>query len=196
MISHIQRGDLRFGRFRRASSELCIQAGEIFCLYFLCAGFMMNFDFFVSFGRVVCNMNVQPADRLRRLPEQFFSALVRKANSYIEKGYDVINLGQGNPDLPTPPHIVEAMREAVLDPVTHRYSPFSGLPELKEAIAAWYKAEFDVNLDPSTEVAILFGGKVGLVEISQCLLNKGDICLVPDPGYPDYWSGVAMSGGC
>lgn len=140
-------------------------------------------------------MNVQPADRLRRLPEQFFSALVRKANSYIEKGHDVINLGQGNPDLPTPPHIVEALREAVLDPVTHRYSPFSGLPELKEAVAAWYKAEFDVDLDPATEVAILFGGKVGLVEISQCLLNKGDVCLVPDPGYPDYWSGVAMSGG-
>lgn len=140
-------------------------------------------------------MIMQPADRLRRLPEQFFSALVRKANSYVEKGYDVINLGQGNPDLPTPPHIVEALREAVLDPTTHRYSPFSGLLELKEAIAAWYKEEFDVDLDPATEVAILFGGKVGLVEISQCLLNKGDICLVPDPGYPDYWSGVAMSGG-
>jgi aminotransferase len=140
-------------------------------------------------------MIVQPADRLRRLPEQFFSALVRKANSYVEKGCDVINLGQGNPDMPTPPHIVEALREAVLDPTTHRYSPFSGLLELKEAIAAWYKEEFAVDLDPATEVAILFGGKVGLVEISQCLLNKGDICLVPDPGYPDYWSGVAMSGG-
>ncbi|GAX88587.1 pyridoxal phosphate-dependent aminotransferase [Effusibacillus lacus] len=140
-------------------------------------------------------MIVQPADRLRRLPEQFFSALVRKANAYIAEGYDVINLGQGNPDLPTPSHIVESMREAVLDPVTHRYSPFSGLPELKEAIADWYKREFDVDLDPASEVAILFGGKVGLVEISQCLLNKGDVCLVPDPGYPDYWSGVAMSGG-
>ncbi|MFC4768149.1 pyridoxal phosphate-dependent aminotransferase [Effusibacillus consociatus] len=139
-------------------------------------------------------MILQPADRMRRLPEQFFSALVRKANSYIAKGYDVINLGQGNPDLPTPQHIVESMREAVLDPLTHRYSPFSGLPELKEAIADWYKAEYNVDLDPASEVAILFGGKVGLVEISQCLLNKGDVCLVPDPGYPDYWSGVAMSG--
>lgn len=139
-------------------------------------------------------MVVQPAKRLRRLPEQFFSALVRKANSYIEQGYDVINLGQGNPDLPTPPHIVESLREAVLDPATHRYPPFSGLPELKEAIADWYKTEFDVDLDPVSEIAILFGGKTGLVEISQCLLNKGDVCLVPDPGYPDYWSGVAMSG--
>lgn len=140
-------------------------------------------------------MIVQPADRLRRLPDQFFSALVKKANSYIEQGFDVINLGQGNPDLPTPPHIVESLREAALDPLTHKYSPFSGLPELKEAIADWYFSEFQVELDPTTEVAILFGGKVGLVEISQCLLNKGDVCLVPDPGYPDYWSGVAMSGG-
>ncbi|WP_018133592.1 pyridoxal phosphate-dependent aminotransferase [Effusibacillus pohliae] len=139
-------------------------------------------------------MKVQPADRILRLPEQFFSALVRKANSYLAKGYDVINLGQGNPDLPTPSHIVESLREAALDPATHRYPPFSGLPELKEAIADWYKSEFDVELDPAAEVAILFGGKVGLVEISQCLLNHGDVCLVPDPGYPDYWSGVAMSG--
>ncbi|BCJ86553.1 pyridoxal phosphate-dependent aminotransferase [Effusibacillus dendaii] len=140
-------------------------------------------------------MLVQPAERLKRLPEQFFSKLTRKAASYVAEGYDVINLGQGNPDLPTPAHIVESMREAVLDPKTHRYSPFSGLLELKEAVADWYRMECDVSLEPETEVAILFGGKVGLVEISQCLLNKGDVCLVPDPGYPDYWSGVAMSGG-
>ncbi|GIM44839.1 transaminase MtnE [Collibacillus ludicampi] len=139
-------------------------------------------------------MRIQPAERIHRLPVQFFSSLVSRAGSYIANGHEVINLGQGNPDLPTPPHIVEAMREAVLDPSTHRYSPFSGLPELKEAIAGWYKREYDVDLDPETEVAILFGGKTGLVEISQCLLNRGDACLVPDPGYPDYWSGVALSG--
>jgi aminotransferase len=140
------------------------------------------------------DMQIQAAERITRLPTQFFSSLVSRAASYIAQGFDVINLGQGNPDLPTPPHIVEALREAALDPSTHRYSPFSGLPELKEAVAGWYKREFDVDLDPETEVAILFGGKTGLVEISQCLLNRGDVCLVPDPGYPDYWSGVALSG--
>ncbi|UOF90456.1 pyridoxal phosphate-dependent aminotransferase [Fodinisporobacter ferrooxydans] len=139
-------------------------------------------------------MLIQAADRLQRLPLQFFSNLVAKANEYVRQGYDVINLGQGNPDLPTPPHIVEALREAVLDPATHRYPPFSGMYELKVAMADWYKRYHQVDLDPETEVAILFGGKTGLVEISQCLLNAGDICLVPDPGYPDYWSGVALAG--
>jgi aminotransferase len=140
-------------------------------------------------------MNIKSADRLKRLPTQFFSTMVAKVNSYLAAGHDVINLGQGNPDLPTPPHIVESLRREVLDPVTHKYPPFSGLLELKQAIASWYKSEFDVDLDPEAEVAILFGGKTGLVEISQCLLNPGDVCLVPDPGYPDYWSGVALSGG-
>ncbi|MFD2171654.1 pyridoxal phosphate-dependent aminotransferase [Tumebacillus lipolyticus] len=139
-------------------------------------------------------MNIQSADRLRGLPTQFFSTMVAKVNASIAQGHDVINLGQGNPDLPTPAHIVESLRQEVLDPITHRYPPFSGLFELKQAIADWYKAEHDVDLDPATEVAILFGGKTGLVEISQCLLNRGDVCLVPDPGYPDYWSGVALSG--
>jgi aminotransferase len=143
----------------------------------------------------VIALKIQAAERLQRLPVQFFSSLVRKANQYVKQGFDVINLGQGNPDLPTPPHIVEAMREAVLDPETHKYPPFSGLYKLKVAIASWYKTYHDVDLDPETEVAILFGGKTGLVEISQCLLNPGDVCLVPDPGYPDYWSGVALSGG-
>jgi L-glutamine---4-(methylsulfanyl)-2-oxobutanoate aminotransferase len=143
----------------------------------------------------VIPLKIQAADRLQCLPVQFFSNLVRKANEYVRQGYDVINLGQGNPDLPTPPHIVEAMREAVLDPETHKYPPFSGLHSLKVAVADWYQTYHGVQLDPDTEVAILFGGKTGLVEISQCLLNPGDVCLVPDPGYPDYWSGVALSGG-
>lgn len=139
-------------------------------------------------------MKLQAADRLKSLPTQFFSQLVGRANSFIQEGYDVINLGQGNPDLPTPPHIVEAMREAVLDPTTHRYSPFSGYPDLKEAVSKWYLEHHNVKLDPTQEVAILFGGKAGLIEIAQCLLNPGDIALVPDPGYPDYWSGIALSG--
>lgn len=133
------------------------------------------------------------ADRLRKLPEQFFASLVAKANNRIAMGRDVINLGQGNPDLPTPAPIVEALQQAAMNPQYHKYPPFRGYPFLKEAIAARYLEDYGVRLDPATEVAVLFGGKTGLVEISQCLLNPGDVCLVPDPGYPDYWSGLALA---
>lgn len=137
---------------------------------------------------------IQPAERLVQLPTQFFSKLVAKANAQIAAGHDVINLGQGNPDRPTPSHIVKSLQGAAENPQYHRYPPFNGYLFLKEAVARRYKEDYGVELDPETEVAVLFGGKTGLVEISQCLLNPGDVCLVPDPGYPDYWSGVALAG--
>lgn len=111
----------------------------------------------------------------------------------MAQGHDVINLGQGNPDQPTPPHIVAALQQAAANPKYHKYSPFRGYSFLKEAVATFYKREYGVTVDPEKEVAILFGGKAGLVEIPQCLLNPGDVVLVPDPGYPDYWSGVALA---
>jgi L-glutamine---4-(methylsulfanyl)-2-oxobutanoate aminotransferase len=137
---------------------------------------------------------INPAARMTGLPTQFFANLVRKANEQVALGHDVINLGQGNPDQPTPPHIVQALQEAAANPLYHKYPPFSGFGFLKEAVAKRYKEDYNVDLDPETEVAILFGGKTGLIEISQVLLNPGDVCLVPDPGYPDYWSGVALAG--
>lgn len=139
-------------------------------------------------------MNVKMASRMERLPKQFFSSLVQSVNERVALGHDVINLGQGNPDLPTPPHIVDALRVAALNPVTHKYAPFGGLPALKQAVAEFYNREYGVELDPEHEVAILFGGKTGLVEISEVYLNEGDVALVPDPGYPDYWSGIALAG--
>ena len=135
----------------------------------------------------------QTSDALKRLPEQFFAKLAGKVNRYVEAGYDIINLGQGNPDQPTPNHIIESLQKAAENPTYHKYPPFRGQPFLKQAAADFYQREFGVNLDPEKEVAVLFGGKAGLVEVSQCLLNKGDVALVPDPGYPDYWSGVAMA---
>lgn len=137
---------------------------------------------------------IEPAERMKVLPTQFFAKLVGKANAQAAKGHDVINLGQGNPDQPTPSHIVAKLQESAANPLYHKYPPFSGYVFLKEAVAKRYKEDYDVDVDPATEVAILFGGKTGLVEISQCLLNPGDVCLVPDPGYPDYWSGVALAG--
>ncbi|WP_165999911.1 pyridoxal phosphate-dependent aminotransferase [Bacillus sp. Cs-700] len=135
----------------------------------------------------------QTSDALKRLPEQFFAKLAGKVNRYVEAGYDIINLGQGNPDQPTPDHIIKSLQKAAENPGYHKYPPFRGQPFLKQAVADFYQREFGVNLDPEKEVAVLFGGKAGLVEVSQCLLNKGDVALVPDPGYPDYWSGVAMA---
>ncbi|MGM9928535.1 MAG: pyridoxal phosphate-dependent aminotransferase [Bacillus sp. (in: firmicutes)] len=133
------------------------------------------------------------SDILKKLPVQFFATLVQKVNSAIAEGRDIINLGQGNPDQPTPPHIVKALQEAVENPQTHKYSPFRGLNEFKQAAADFYKKQYGVTIDPQTEVAILFGTKVGLVELPMCLLNEGELMLLPDPGYPDYLSGVVLA---
>ncbi|UOE94335.1 pyridoxal phosphate-dependent aminotransferase [Alkalihalobacillus sp. LMS39] len=132
---------------------------------------------------------------MEQLPEQYFAKLVGKVNQLKQQGADLINLGQGNPDQPTPEHIVKSLQEGANNPNFHKYSPFRGYGFLKEAVASYYKREFNVDIDPEQEVCILFGGKGGLIEISQCLLNPGDVALVPDPGYPDYWSGVALAGG-
>ncbi|PLT33161.1 LL-diaminopimelate aminotransferase [Bacillus sp. V5-8f] len=137
---------------------------------------------------------IYPSEQVNRLPKQFFSTLVGKVNGFIQAGYDVINLGQGNPDLPTPSHIIHSLNRAAENPINHKYPPFSGKLELKKAICTWYQNEHGVTLDPEKEVAILFGAKTGLVQISQILLNPGDSALVPDPCYPDYWSGIAIAG--
>ncbi|MCM3712567.1 pyridoxal phosphate-dependent aminotransferase [Halalkalibacter oceani] len=134
------------------------------------------------------------AEALNRLPDQFFSKLVQKVTKLKAEYDDVINLGQGNPDQPTPVHIIEKLKEAAENPLYHKYSPFEGYFFLKEAVAAYYKREYGVEVDPHTEVAVLAGTKTGLVEISQCLLNQGDVALLPDPGYPDYLSGIALAG--
>lgn len=143
--------------------------------------------------RQVSAFPIVPAEVMTQLPTQFFATLVQKVNREIASGHDVINLGQGNPDTPTPEHIVRSMQEAAANPLYHKYSPFTGYSFLKEAIAERYFDDYGVVLDPEKEVAILFGGKTGLVQLPQVLLNPGDLCLVPDPGYPDYWSGVALA---
>lgn len=130
---------------------------------------------------------------LQSLPTQFFATLVQKVNAKIATGADVINLGQGNPDQPTPDNIVKAMQKAVANPENHKYSPFNGLPALKQAVADFYKREYDVDLNPETEIAILGGSKTGLVELPLAILNPGDTLLLPDPGYPDYLSSVELA---
>ena len=133
------------------------------------------------------------SNRLKNLPKHFFSNLVRNVEQAIADGHDVINLGRGNPDQPTPRHIVKALQMAVEDPTTHGYAPFRGTLELKEAVSQFYKREYHVDIDPETEVAILFGSKPGVVELPLAVMNPGELLLLPDPGYPDYLSGVELA---
>lgn len=133
------------------------------------------------------------SDRLKNLPPQFFATLVQKVAKAVAEGRDVINLGQGNPDQPTPDHIVQALSTAAQSPLSHKYSPFRGINELKQAAVDFYSREYDVNIDPSKEVAVLFGTKIGLVELPLAMMNEKELMLLPDPGYPDYLSGVGLA---
>ncbi|ETI99740.1 MAG: hypothetical protein Q611_LSC00228G0002, partial [Leuconostoc sp. DORA_2] len=110
-------------------------------------------------------MHFSESNLLKQLPEQFFASLVAKVNTKVAAGEDVINLGQGNPDMPTPDYIVKAMQEATGRSADHKYSPFRGEMRFKEAIADFYRTEYGVTLDPNSEVAILAGSKIGLVEL-------------------------------
>ena len=137
-------------------------------------------------------MHFSESNLLKQLPEQFFASLVAKVNTKVAAGEDVINLGQGNPDMPTPDYIVKAMQEATGRSADHKYSPFRGEMRFKEAIADFYRTEYGVTLDPNSEVAILAGSKIGLVELPLALMNPGETLLLPNPGYPDYLSGAVL----
>lgn len=139
-------------------------------------------------------MEFKQSELLDGLPKQFFANLVAKVNKKIAAGVDVINLGQGNPDKPTPDYIVKSAQKWVADPQTHKYSLFRGLPAFKQAAADFYQEKYGACFDPEKEVAILGGSKIGLVELPWVLMNPGDTYLLPDPGYPDYFSGAALGG--
>jgi L-glutamine---4-(methylsulfanyl)-2-oxobutanoate aminotransferase len=136
-------------------------------------------------------------DRIERLPEQYFTRLLaRVAAAAAEEGEEVIDLGRGNPDVPPPEHVVAALRESAEQPtaLVHGYPPFRGIPELKTALADRYRDVYGVQLDPEREVAVVPGTKTAIVELALCLAERGDTILLPDPGYPDYTSGVALAG--
>lgn len=133
------------------------------------------------------------SNRLQKLPPHFFSLLLDKVEKATAEGRDIINLGRGNPDQPTPQHIIKALQKAVEDPATHGYSPFRGTIELRQAVAEYYDREYGVVIDPETEVAVLGGTKIGVVELPLAIMNEGDLLLLPDPGYPDYLSGISLA---
>lgn len=138
-------------------------------------------------------MNIQQSRAVDSLPSQFFASLVKKAQQKALEHDDVIQLGQGNHDQPTPSFITEALKNTSDQLAFHRYGPFRGYSFLKEAVSDYYKRYYNVEIDPETEVAIVPGTKTAIVELCQCLLNKGDYALLPDPGYPDYLSGLAIA---
>ena len=132
--------------------------------------------------------------RLDRLPEQYFTALLaRVAAATAREGEPLVDLGRGNPDIGPPPHVAEALDRAARRPDTHGYAPFAGLPALKEAIADRYRTVYGVDVDPAREVAVLPGSKTGLMEFAQTCVEDGDTIVLPDPGYPDYRSAVALA---
>jgi len=132
--------------------------------------------------------------RLERLPEQYFTRLLaRVAATAAAGGEPLVDLGRGNPDIPPPPHVVEALELAASRSDTHGYAPFAGLPALKEALAARYRDVYGVEIDPACEVAVLPGTKTGLIEFAQVTVERGGALVLPDPGYPDYRSAVALT---
>ncbi len=139
-------------------------------------------------------MGARP-QRLVRLPRQYFVELLgRVAKAAAENGPPLVDLGRGNPDVGPPAHVVEALREAVLDDHVHGYSSIRGVRRCREAIAARYGSEYGVELDPDTEVAIVPGTKTALAELPLVLVEEGETVLLPDPYYPDYPSGIALTG--
>lgn len=146
-------------------------------------------------GRQPSRMDVTTASRLAKLPPYLFVEIDRKKREALAKGVDIINLGVGDPDLPTPEHIVRALNEAASRPANHRYPESEGLPAFRVAACNWYKQRFGVTLDPERECINLIGAKEGLGHLPLAFVEPGDIVLMPDPAYPVYQAATIFAGG-
>lgn len=135
------------------------------------------------------------ADRIKHLPPYLFAAIDKAKAEARAKGVDVIDLSVGDPDLPTPPHIVEALNRAAKNPQNHQYPSYEGKLSFRTAVADWYREIFGVKLLPETEVLTLIGSKEGIAHAPLAFLNPGDLALVPDPAYPVYRTSVSFAGG-
>jgi len=140
---------------------------------------------------------IEEADRMKRLPRYLFTIIDDLKRDAISKGLDILDLGMGNPDVPTPDHIVEELCSRAKEPENHRYSRTidKSEHELKRTIANWYQKKFGVKLDSGTEVVPLIGSKEGIAHVSLAFLNNDDIALVPNPAYPVHFNGVLIAGG-
>jgi len=138
---------------------------------------------------------MQFAGRIEQLPPYLFAQISKKVAAKKAMGIDVISFGIGDPDLPTPQHILDALSAAAADPANHRYPETEGLPDFRRAVAAWYDRRFGVSLDADKEVISLIGSKEGIGHIALCFIDPGDVALVPDPSYPVYEIGTMFAGG-
>lgn len=135
------------------------------------------------------------AERIETLPPYLFASIDESKQTLIAKGVDVIDLGVGDPDRPTPAHIVEAMAQAVKDPKNHQYPSYTGLMSFREAAAAWCKKTKGITVDPKTQILSLIGSKEGVAHVPLAFVNPGDVVLCPNPGYPVYSIGTKFAGG-
>ncbi|MBR2123605.1 MAG: LL-diaminopimelate aminotransferase [Acetobacter sp.] len=133
--------------------------------------------------------------RIRRLPPYVFASVNQAKAAARARGEDIIDLGMGNPDSPTPPHIVEKLVETVANPRTHRYSMSKGIPGLRKAVSAYYERRFHVGLDPEKEIVVTLGSKEGLANLASAITTPGDTILVPNPSYPIHQFGFIIAGG-
>jgi len=135
------------------------------------------------------------AQRIETIPPYLFAEIDKKKEEAIKRGVDIINLGIGDPDQPTPNNIIKKLIESVKDPKTHNYPPYRGTAEFRQAVTLWYKNRFGVNLDPDKEVMALIGSKEGIAHIFLAFIDPGDFSLIPDPGYPVYKTGTLFANG-
>ncbi len=138
---------------------------------------------------------MQLAKRVEKLPPYLFVEISRKISEKKAAGEDVISFAIGDPDLPTPEHVIDRLCDAARDPANHRYPETEGLPQLRRAMATWYERRFGLVFDPDREVLPLIGSKDGIAHIALCFIDPGDTALVPDPGYPVYSLGTMFAGG-
>ena len=135
------------------------------------------------------------AKRLAKLPPYLFAEIDKNKREARARGVDLIDMGIGDPDLPTPPHIIEALKRSAETPANHRYPDYEGLLTFRTAVANWYRGRFGVTLDPVSEVLTLIGSKEGTAHMPLAFVNPGDVVLVPDPGYPVYAAGTWFADG-
>ncbi len=135
------------------------------------------------------------ARRIEKLPPYLFVEISRKMAEKRATGEEVISFAIGDPDIPTPPHIIDRLCQAAREPVNHRYPESEGLPQLRQAIAQWYQKRFGISFDPNKEVLPLIGSKEGIAHIALCFIDPGDTALIPDPYYPVYPVSVMLAGG-
>lgn len=135
------------------------------------------------------------SQRLLSLPPYHFAAYNKKIAELRASGVDIINLSIGDPDLPTPPEVLDALTESAREPLNQRYPEYEGMAALREAFAAWFQRRFGVELDPRRQMVTLIGSKEGLAHLPMAVMNEGDVALMPNPAYPVYPTAVALAGG-